>query len=301
MTYMPAQLETFVDELSRVIKRCDIQRSDWKRQTDAVKVSCVAAQMVAEDPNQVFLVDGRIEASIISQALRGGNVKGFFNQRCHDKRLKCRRIIVFDTKSGGGMDRVANSASDLHFHAVFLLEKGQDKTWLIEKLCAVFGKAHLAGRQFKIKQPDPKSHYTFAGRQGSGIAGKICYMMSHAGTTHAVLGLNEDAKRSRKAPKTRGACNQQSKGLAAGRPSNFLSSITICDNVSKREAKRAFDDWVALSEGEDQSSAVEARTAAVTSHEGCNPSEPLELPYIATQRRWGGYRELSSGSHTNRQ
>jgi hypothetical protein len=289
MTYNPTQLPKFVDTLSRVVKRCDIQRSDWKRQTDAVRVSCIAAQMIAEDSDRVFLVDGRIDTSLINQALQSENVKGFFNQRCHDKKLKCRRIIVFDTKSGGGMDRVANSASDLHFHAVFLLGGSQDEQWLIERLCAVFGKAHaLGGRQFKIKQPDPKSHYTFAGRQGSGITGKICYMMSHAGTTHAILGLNEDAKRSRKAPKTRGACNQRSKGLAAGRPSNFLSGITICDNVSKREAKRAFDDWVVLGEGSNESSAVEASLVAVTSHSLRYPFEPHETPYSGSQPPYGG-------------
>jgi hypothetical protein len=274
----------FGNALSQVVKRCDIQRSDWKRQTDAVRVSCIAAQMIAEGSGRVFLVDGRIETAVINQALRSGNVKGFFNQRCHDKRLKCRRIIVFDTKSGGGIDRVANSASDLHFHAVFLLEGGQDEPWLIERLCAVFGKAHALGRrQFLIKQPDPKSHYTFAGRQGSGITGKICYMMSHAGTTHAILGLNEDAKRSRKAPKTRGACNQRSKGLAAGRPSNFLSGITICDNVSKREAKRAFDDWVMLSDGDDESKPIETPSATVTEHNEVYLSGLHEPPYSGSQ------------------
>ncbi len=81
MAYNPNQLTEFVREVTQLVLREDIRRRDWQRQTDAVRLACVVSQMWAENPDRVVLVDGRIENSLIREALNNGNVKGFFNQR----------------------------------------------------------------------------------------------------------------------------------------------------------------------------------------------------------------------------
>ncbi len=289
MAHNHNQLTEFVREVTQLVPRADIRRRDWKRQTDAVRLACVASQMWSEDPERVVLVDGRIENGLIREALNSGSIKGFFNRRCHDKKLKCRRLIVFDTKSGNGMDEKANKLSNLHFHAIFLLGKGDDRLWLMDRLRAVFGHARILGsRQFWLGVPDRESHHSFAGRRGVGINGKICYMLSHAGTTHASLNLNAEGRRSRKAPATRRRCNAQSGGLAAGKPSNFLSDIVICDNASKREAEKAFDAWMKLPWDEERK--TEEREG-VTCHEGgqttaASPEAPEQRPYTPQRLPW---------------
>jgi len=277
MAYEQTQLPAFERAVTTTIRKADLQRSDWKRQTDAVKLMCVAAQMIAEDPERVFLIDVRIETSVIGEALRSGNPKGFFNQRCHDKGLKCRRIIILDTKSGRGMDEAGNQASNLHGHGVVMVPKGKGKQWLIERMRAVFGAANTLGaRQFEVKQEDPEKHFTFAGRRGTGISGKMCYMMSHAGTTHSNLKLNDEGKRSRQAPKTQRVCNAKSKGLAAGIPSNFLSKIAIVDNESKRAAKQAFEAWMKADDAD-----LEKEIAAASDHVTCHPHmEGISQPSV---------------------
>ena len=110
----------------------------------------------------------------------------------------------------------------------------------------MFGVASTLGpRQFRYGEPNPEQHKTFSDRQGHGAVGKLCYMLDHAGSTYATLDLNEAGRRSRRAPAFRRRCNEHAKGLAQGVPRNFLSGIVICDNVSKREARKAFEAWVA--------------------------------------------------------
>lgn len=294
MAYNPNQLTEFVQEVAQLVPRADIRRRDWKRQTDAVRLACVTSQMWAEDPERVFLVDGRIETGLIREALNSGSVRGFFNQRCHDKKLKCRRVIVFDTKSGNGMDEKANKLSNLHFHAIFLLNSPDERLWLMDRLRAVFGSAPtLRSRQFWVSRPDRESHHSFAGRRGVGISGKICYMLSHAGTTHASLNLNAEGRRSRKAPATRRSCNVQSKGLAAGKPSNFLSSIVICDNASKREAQKAFEAWMDIPWERQADEPADAVTCHDRVRENVGKSTPPQPPSYA-QSLFPWERDLSA-------
>lgn len=294
MAYNPNQLTEFVREVTQLVPREDIRRRDWQRQTDAVRLACVVSQMWAEDPERVVLVDGRIENGLIREALNSGSVKGFFSQRCHDKKLKCRRVIMFDTKSGNGMDEKAVKLSNLHFHAIFLLDGPAEKLWLMDRLRAVFGHALTVGsRQFWMSVPDRGSHHSFAGRRGIGISGKIGYMMSHAGTTHASLSLNAEGRRSRKAPATRRRCNVHSEGLAAGKPSNFLSSIVICDNVSKRAAKKAFEAWMGIPWERE----IEEPADAVTCHDVVTatvgkPTPPQPPSYAQSLFPWE--RDLSA-------
>ena len=247
MAYDTTQLPDFIQAVEQAVRADDLRRSDWRRQTDAVRIAAIVAQMSAEPLGSVILVDGRIETSMITAALRSGSIKQFFNRRCHDLRLKCRRLIVLDTKSTKGWDGRNNGKANLHFHGAFLLTDKQNEQWLRKGLRRVFGEATALGPlQFRLQKPDLSRHFTFANRQASGIAGKVCYMLSHAGSTHLALGLNEGQKRSRRAPASRRRYNSLGQGLAAGVPSNFLAQALICDNESKREAGKAFEDWRSL-------------------------------------------------------
>lgn len=278
MAYQNEHLPKFIKLVTETVGRNDLQRTDWRRQTDAVQLTCILAQMVSEDDDHVFLVDGRIETSLIRDAVSSGDPKKFFSQRCHDKGLKCRRVIILDTKSRNGMDEKANKISNLHFHGIFMLDSTQDKKWLLHKLREVFGAAYTLGaRQFIIKNQNPDLHYTYAGRRGTGISGKLGYMLAHAGTTHAILKLNEGGKRSRKAPKTRRTCNKKAKGLAAGVPSNFLRSITICDNISKREGRKAFEAWMML-DALQEACVVSQAVALVTKQNQMQNTVDYDLP-----------------------
>lgn len=248
MSYHPDQLPAFAQMMSEVVHVGDLQRSDWKRQTDAVQLAAVASQMSAEAPDCLVLVDGRISDHVVMQAISSGRAKRYFNRCCHDRGLTCRRLIILDTKAtksmaAGGSSRLGKA--NLHFHAAFFLEDGCGWPWLAERLRAVFGVAGTVGpRQFRKSKPDLKQHKTFSERQAHGIVGKLNYMLDHAGSTHATLGLNEDGRRSRRAPTSRRRNNEKSKGLAQGIPRNFLSDIVICDSFSKREARKAFEAWI---------------------------------------------------------
>ena len=194
-------------------------------------------------------MDGRLADTVVAAAISSGDPKRYINRLCHDKGLKCRRLIVLDTKATRRMaagGRLRLGKSNLHFHAIFLLEKGQERLWLAKRLRDVFGVASTLGpRQFRHGEPNPEQHKTFSDRQGHGIVGKLCYMLDHAGSTYATLDLNEAGRRSRRAPAFRRRCNGHAKGLAQGVPRNFLSGVVICDNVSKREARKAFEALVA--------------------------------------------------------
>lgn len=264
MAYHRDQLAMFAKAMSDIVHAGDLQRSDWRRQTDAVRLAAVVAQMSAETSGQVILVDGRITDAIVMEAASNGDPKRYFNRRCHDRGLKCRRLIVLDTKATKRMaagERVRDGKANLHFHAVFLLDEDKEKSWLASQLRAVFGVAVTLGpRQFRYASPDPAQHKTFSERQGYGAVGKLCYMLDHAGSTYATLGLNEAGRRSRRAPVFRRRCNEQSKGLAQGLPKNFLSDVVICDSVSKQEARKAFEAWI-----EADQSLVRSRRSEVTS------------------------------------
>lgn len=263
MPYLPEQLPTFARAMADVVHEGDLQRSDWRRQTDAVRYASIATQMHAEAPERVVLVDGRISDAVVAAAIASGDPKRHISQLCHDRRLTCRRLIVLDTKATRRMaagERMRLGKANLHFHAVFLLGEGQDRVWLAERLRTVFGVASTLGpRQFRWGAPDPTQHKTFSERQGHGIVGKLCYMLDHAGSTHATLGLNEAGKRSRRAPTYRRRCNKHAKGIAQGLARNFLSGIVICDSGSKREARKAFEAWIAS-----DASPVRGRKATAT-------------------------------------
>ena len=248
MPYHPDQLPAFALAMSGVVRTGDLQRSDWRRQTDAVQLVAVVAQMEAEASERVVLVDGRIANTAMMEAISSGNPKRYFNRQCHDRGLKCRRVVVLDTKATKRMaagERMRLGKANLHFHAVFLLDEDRGRPWLAGRLRAVFGEAVALGpRQFRYAVPNPAQHKTFSERQGHGIVGKLCYMLDHAGSTYATLNLNEAGRRSRRAPTTRRRCNEQSEGLAQGLPRNFLSGIVICDDASKREARKAFEAWI---------------------------------------------------------
>lgn len=250
MPYYPEQLPAFTRTMSEVIQKGDLQRSDWRRQTDAVQLTAIAAQMHAEAPEHVIFVDGRIADTVVAAAISSGDTKRHINRLCHDKGLTCRRLIVLDTKATKRMaagERLRPGKANLHFHAIFLLEEGQKRPWLAARLRDVFGvAAELGPRQFRYGAPDPTQHKTFSERQGHGIVGKLCYMLDHAGSTYATLGLNEAGRRSRRAPAYRRRCNEQAQGLAQGLPRNFLSGVVLCDNTSKREARKAFEAWIAF-------------------------------------------------------
>ena len=227
------------------LAREDMARSDWKRQTDAVQIAVAMAQMEAEAPERFFLVDGRIARELIQQAvIAEKSPKAFFAKRCHSYGLTCRRIIFFDTKSGRKMGRRGNSQANLHFHGAFLVPEGCDERWLRKTLKAVFGSVAIAGTQLYLQKPDTEKSHSFSERQGHGVAGKLAYMLTHAGSTHKVLKLNKDGKRSRKAPAVRRRANKTSQGIAQGLPRHFVKEAVIFNNESKREARRAFDHWM---------------------------------------------------------
>ena len=263
MAYHPNQLPAFASVMSDVVQSGDLQRSDWRRQTDAVQYAAVAAQMHAEAPKRVVLVDGRIADAVIAAAVSSGNQKRYINRLCHDRGLACRRLIVLDTKATKRMaagERMRPGKANLHFHAILLLEEGQGRPWLAERLRRVFGVAPTLGpRQFRFGEPDPTQHKTFSERQGHGVVGKLLYMLDHAGSTYATLGLNEMGRRSRRAPAYRSRCNGNAQGLAQGLPRNFLSGIVIWDSASKRAARAAFEAWVAS-----DASLVRSRTRKAT-------------------------------------
>lgn len=246
MSYSSKQDAEIARLLNGVIEGEDLTRTTWKNQTDAVKFHFIVAQMAAEDSSRLWLVDGRISTDTITCALSSkfASPKDYFAKRCHDKGLSCRRLIFLDTKSTNGMGKRANHKANLHFHAFLFLSEGETEKWLRQKLRCVFGTAAALGaKQFKYSAPDNEKAYTFSDRKGAGAAGKLNYNLSHAGASHRALELNKDGKRSRKAPSWRRKYNKNSKGLAAGVPSNFLRNA-ICDTSSKQEGKKAFDAWV---------------------------------------------------------
>jgi len=193
--------------------------------------------------------DCRIDQRLTQQASESGNIKGFFNRRFHDKGVHWQRLVYFQTistKSGGGGKRKRGLAN-LHVHALFILPERQSLKQMRETLTLVFGRAPAMGNiiQFKHVKPDWRKQCTFNGITAKGPLGKILYIQRGMGGTYSDLGLNENGRRSRKAPIERLRCNRRAKGLAQGIPSHFNAKATLCDHASTRAGELAFQAWLA--------------------------------------------------------
>ncbi len=237
-----------LDDIRRYIAKAvrfgDLARTDWRRQTDCVQQSFIAARLFADLDSRAIFIDGHIHDYLKIQALaHPQGVKAFFNRRFHDLGFKARRLIFFDTRMTHKMGQRGSGRHKLHFHALIELPHGWSQAALLRLLERVFGKATIMGRrQFHIPQPDWTRHYTHNDVQVMGPLGKLAYVMAHAGTSYRDLDLN-DGKRSRSTPASRGRYNRQASGLARGIPSNFNADIVFIDAVSKRAGKEAFDAW----------------------------------------------------------
>lgn len=269
------ELALFRKNLGGAVSYDHLSRFDWRRQTDSVQQAFAVAAIFTLYPQAVF-VDGQINDYVKRDALEHpAGVKAFFNRRFHDCGFKNPRIIFYDTKQdrklGGG--RRGSGRDKLHFHGVFVLPAGWTRADLKRLLAKVFGAAPAMGqRQFHCSAPDMDQHYTHNGVQAFGPVGKALYSVSHAGTTYRDLELNENGKRSRRAPKARGGYNQGSEGLARGIPSNFNSDIVFCDHAAKRAGKLFFDMWV-KAERERRRKGVQVPPGGIEGIEGIERSE----------------------------
>lgn len=203
--------------------------------------------MVAQYGARAVFVDGRIDLRLVGLAAESGNIKGFFNQRFHDKRVDWQRLVYFQTKSTRRWGERKRGIANLHFHALIILPERQSLKQIRRKLGDVFGHvAEMGGKiQFKITKPDWSKSYTFGQVTATGPLGKILYVQSGIGATYNDLKLNDEGKRSRKAPIERLRCNRQAKGLARGIPSHFNAKATLCDHASTAAGRVAFREWVA--------------------------------------------------------
>ena len=253
--------------LDGAIKPDDLQRLDWRRQTDMVKYSFTVARLFADlqPGDRAVFVDGHISTSLKAEALESGSVKSYFNRRCHDAGFKTRRVIVYDTVTTRKMGGKGKSAARLHFHAVFEQPAGWTRHDLMVKLTEIYGLAQIMGqRQLHASKMNWTQHYSHNGVQVRGPLGKMFYAIKHTGAAYVCLNLNE-GKRSRKAPADRAACNRQAKRLAHGRPSNFNNNVIFCDNASKAAGKEAFDAWVRANKTPPTLKATMVRTKSVPS------------------------------------
>ena len=247
MAYTEDQASVIAGVLAGEVEFEHLKSKRFDRQTDAIQLAFAIAQMEAQPHSTVVLVDGLIKTAIQSEAVNyKTGPQGYFSQRCHDKGLTCRRIIILDAKSTKTMSAKSTGEGVLHFHGMFLLEGPMNEKWLRKKLTAVFGHAGNARRyQFKIGEPDNARSHSHAGQTCSGVTGKLAYMLGHVGTTYSRLKLNENGKRSRRAPAARRKSNANAQGLARGIPSNFVSKVLIWDTKTRKLAKAAFDTWYA--------------------------------------------------------
>lgn len=202
--------------------------------------------MIALYGERAAFVDGRIDLHLVRQAADTGNIKGFFNRRFHDKGADWQRLVYFQTESTRRWGERKRGVSNLHFHALIILPERQTLKQIRQKLGDVFGHVPGMGKlQFKITKPDWSKSYTFNQVSAAGPLGKILYVQDGMGATYNDLKLNEDGKRSRKAPIERLRCNRHAKGLARGIPSHFNAKATLCDHVSTAAGRAAFREWVA--------------------------------------------------------
>ena len=235
--------------LGDVVHFDDLTRYEWRLQTDVVQQLFITAALFACGA-EVVQVDGHINVNLKKRALEHkGGVKRFFNKRCHDLRLTSRRVIVFDTVTTNRMGQRSSGRDKLHFHGAFELPAGWSRAALLRVLEKVFGRAAIEGRwmgrrQFHASSPDWTQHHSHNGACAVGPLGKFLYAIQHAGATYNSLQLNEDGKRSRKAPSVRGQCNRKAARLAQGIPSNFTAEVVFADTASKRAGKGGFEAWV---------------------------------------------------------
>lgn len=239
----PEQLDKIRYYIGDAISVDDLTRSEWRLQTDILQQVFVAASMFTLIEKRAVFVDGRISVSVQRKALASGDVKAFFNRRCHDFGLKGQRLIYFDTVGSQRM-RGGNNNTQLHFHALLEFPERQSKKQFLALLKRVFGDARELGkRQFHFPKPDWETGFTHGSVRIEGPLGKLFYSTKNAGAAYAILKLNRDGARSRAAPKARGSINKRSKGIAKGTPSNFNAEVVICDRFSKQQGKIAFDAW----------------------------------------------------------
>jgi len=235
-------LKFYIDD---AVKLEDLTRYDWRRQTDVVQEVFVAAALFCELGPRAVLVDGHINQRLKAEAIASGDPKGFFNRRCHIYGLTGRRMIIFDTVTTNEMGGRGSGAARLHFHAILEKPEGMTNVQLQKLLERVFGRASPMGqRQFHISSPNWKNYFSFSGVQVHGPLGKLMYAIKHAGSSYMHLGLNEDGKRSRKAPPSRRVCNRRSQRLAKPNPSHFNRAVVFFDRVSKWAGEAAFKAWV---------------------------------------------------------
>lgn len=249
-------LDRVLGYVQNALHYSDLARTDWRRQTDAVKDVFIAARMFVDLGPRAISVDGRMSTGMILRALeameKGQSLTGFFNARCHDAGLTGRRFIVYDTRTSNGMqiDGRGNSRARLHFHGIFELPEKTTFEQFRATLRQVFGHAAKIERyQLRLKpivsgQGQDVLHYTLNGATAYGPMGKVFYALDHAGSTYRTLGLNKDGKRSRASP-WQGAANRAGKRLAKGNASNFNREVVFYDRESGRLGREAFDAWVA--------------------------------------------------------
>jgi hypothetical protein len=220
-------------------------RSDWRRQTDCLQQTFIAARIFADCGTAAVFVDGHINDYVKYIAVNcPQGVKAFFNRRFHDAGYKGRRLVYFDTRATRKMGRSGSGSARLHFHALIESPRGWTRGDLERVLKKVFGKATPMGqRQFHFPKPDWSKHHSHNEVQITGPLGKLAYVMAHGGTSYVDLKLT-GGKRSRSTPVSRGRYNRHSSGLARGIPSNFNAAVVFVDSASKRAGKEAFDAWV---------------------------------------------------------
>jgi len=247
MTYSADQAVRIAELVKEAAPIGHLKSRRFHMQTDAVQLAFAAAQMEAQENSRAVLIDGLIDTRLQTKALNyKGGPQAFFSLRCHEKGLKCRRIIFLDYKSTRTMSTKATGEGLLHFHAIFLIPPGKAaERWLRKKMTAVFGFAVKARKyQFNLGDADETKGHRYAGQECIGIIGKLSYMLSHVGTTCSQLGMNQGGKRSRSAPLARRRANEDGQGWAKGNPSNFVpKKALIWDTETRRIAQEAFQAW----------------------------------------------------------
>jgi hypothetical protein len=188
----------------------------------------------------------------------------------HDKGVDWQRLIYFQTVSTRKWGKKKRGIANLHFHALMILPERQTLKQVRQKLELVFGKAGAMGSkiQFKISKPNWGTGYTFNSVRAEGPLGKLLYIQQGMGGTYNDLELNDNGKRSRKAPIERLRCNRNATGLARGIPSNFNAKATLCDHVSTDAGRRAFVAWLK----EERQIRKELKQRAGTERKGPEPT-----------------------------
>lgn len=225
-----------------------MQTTVWKKQTDVLKQLHIAAALLAVYGHRAVFVDGRIDRRLTELAVESGNIKHFFNRRFHDKGVDWQRVLYFQTTSTRRSGPRKRGVANLHFHGLFILPERQSNKQMRNALKLVFGHAEGMSSeiQFKFTKPDWGKGYTFNKIRADGPLGKILYVQQGMGATYNDLKLNDDGKRSRKAPIERLRCNRQASGLAKGAPSNFNAKATLVDHVSTEMGRKAFMLWLTV-------------------------------------------------------